>query len=96
MISTVLLAFLLGCVVAWAFRVWILVPIFVVIFLTALLALLLTGSGLGHALLCSAIVAWAPQLGFGCALAGRCVLAALRSPGFQPSSDLKRRRTADA
>lgn len=80
MIPVAILLFLIGAVLAWGFRVWILVPIsFVATIAPVIVELALGGSLLvafGYGLLAGA----APQFGYAFGLFAQYTLVALRSP----------------
>jgi len=91
MIPAAILAFLVGAVLAWGFRVWILVPVS----LLALLATLMFGPGagfasaIGHGLLAGAL----PQFGYAFGLLARHGLVVLRSPRKAHAAMLGRQRS---
>lgn len=80
MIPVAIFSFLVGAVLAWGFRVWIIVPM-TLLAVTAAVTIELTQGGsfasaIGHALLIGVL----PQLGYGFGLFARHLLVALRAP----------------
>lgn len=80
MIPVAIFLFLVGAVLAWGFRVWILVPLTLLAIIVPVAVGLSTGAGLlaacGYGLLCGL----APQLGYAFGLFARHVLLMMRSP----------------
>jgi hypothetical protein len=79
-------AFLVGAVLAWAFRVWILVPITLLSTIAALTIQLALGADFSTAVGHSLLIGLAPQLGYGFGLFARHTLLVLRSPAVPQSS----------
>jgi hypothetical protein len=80
MIPVAILLFLIGAVLAWGFRVWILVPISLVAMIAPVLVELALGAGLSVAFGYGLLVGLAPQLGYGFGLFAQNTLVVLRSP----------------
>ncbi|KJC36259.1 hypothetical protein UB31_36220 [Bradyrhizobium sp. LTSP849] len=80
MVPVGIFSFLVGAVLAWRFRVWILVPVSLLAAAAAILLGLSHGEGfastVGQAFLIGALT----QLGYGFGLIGRHTLALLRTP----------------
>jgi len=80
MIPAAILLFLVGAVLAWAFRVWILVPLSLLAMLSAFVFDLVSGANFleasGHGLL----VGTSPQFGYAFGLLARSALLGLRAP----------------
>ncbi|MBW7971545.1 hypothetical protein [Bradyrhizobium sp. BR 10289] len=85
MISAAIFSFLAGAVLAWAFRVWILVPLTLLALLFGFVVDIASDAtvldAFGHALL----VGMAPQFGYAFGLITRSTLTGLRAP-MRPKS----------
>jgi len=86
MIPVVILLFLISAVLAWSFRVWILIPICLVAIVAALIFELSRGAGFAAAFGHSLLTGLAPQVGYAFGLFVRHVLAMARSPLVSRSS----------
>ena len=93
MIPAAIFGFLVGAVLAWGFRVWILVPITLVAFLAKLIFDLLTGTDFLAALESSLVIGVVPQLGYAFGLVARGALVVLRSPRRAPAAILNEPRS---
>lgn len=80
MVPVAIFSFLVGAVLAWRFRVWILVPVSLLAAATAILLELSHGGGFGSTLGQAFLVGALTQLGYGFGLIGRHTLALLRMP----------------
>lgn len=96
MIAVGILGFLVGAVMAWGFRVWILIPVTLAAFLPALILELTMGSGWLAAIGTSLAIGVAPQLGYAFGLVARTVLANLRSPRKARTEPLAKHRSMKA
>lgn len=80
MTQTIILGFLIGAVISWGLRVFVLIPITFLLLVGAVAFDLYRGEhfllAMGHGF----VVAVAPQLGYAFGLMVRSVLAGLRSP----------------
>ena len=95
MIQVVILFFLVGAVLAWGFRVWILLPITLLAMIVAMVLKFAFGSGLLAAIGYSLLLASAPQLGYAFGLFARNALVMLRSPGSASVASLYKRHSID-
>src|SRR5882724_13227102 len=86
MIPVAIFAFLVGAVLAWAFRVWILVPITLLTTIAAFTIELALGADFSTVVGHSLLIGLAPQLGYGFGLFVRHTLLVLRSPPLPQSS----------
>lgn len=86
MIPVAILLFLVGAVLPWGFRVWILVPISFVATIAAVIVELALGASLLVALGSGLLVGAAPQFGYAFGLLAQNTLVALRSPSTRRSS----------
>jgi hypothetical protein len=80
MIPVAIFAFLVGAVLAWGFRVWILIPTTLLTIATLMIFGLSIGAGFLTAVASSLLVGLAPQLGYAFSLMTRSALVFLRSP----------------
>ena len=97
MISVAIFSFLVGAVLAWGFRVWILVPVTLLEIIILTTSLLLLGTGFVAAVGSSLLLALAPQFGYAFGLVARSALVLLRSPRkSQPAMLAKRHSTHGA
>ena len=80
MIPVTILVFLFGAVLAWAFRVWILIPITMLAMAITVIVELSLGAGLLKASGYGLVIGMAPQFGYAFGLIARATLANLRSP----------------
>lgn len=80
MIPVAIFSFLVGAVLAWGFRVWIIVPITLLAAIAAVIVELMHdgsfASAMGHVL----VIGVLPQLGYGFGLFARHTLALLQAP----------------
>lgn len=80
MIPAVILLFLIGAVLAWGFRVWILLPISFVAMIVPFILLLSLGKSLAEAFGSSLLIGLTPQAGYAFGLFTRSMLMMARSP----------------
>ena len=93
MIPAAILAFLIGAVLAWGFRVWILFPVTLLAFLATMIFELIVGTGFLAAIGVSLVISLMPQLGYAFGLFARGALVAQRSPRKAQLGVLARRRS---
>jgi hypothetical protein len=86
MIPAAILLFLVGAVLAWAFRVWILVPLSLLAILFAIVLDLISGASFFEACGHVVLVGMTPQLGYAFGLLARSALLGLRAPLLPKSS----------
>ena len=79
MIPVAIFLFLCGAVLAWAYRVWILVPITLLVAIGTAVAEFITGSRIAAALGHMVLTSLMPQLGYAFGLFARSVLALRRT-----------------
>jgi hypothetical protein len=89
MVQAVIVAFLIGAVVSWGFRVWALIPLTLVIFLSVTFYHIHADQRVFSAIGDGLLVAWAPQAGYALGLTVSGVLLALRSPRKFPTQSLR-------
>jgi hypothetical protein len=92
MIPAAIFAFLIGAVLAWGFRVWILFPLTLVMFFATMIFELIVGSGFWAAIGASLLTGLMPQLGYAFGLFARVALVARRFPRQAQFSQLAKRR----
>jgi hypothetical protein len=80
MAAAFIVLFLTGAVLAWRFRVWVLVPLTILTMVTSGAAEFLHGRGVAASLGIGLVVALSPQLGYAFGLIARQTLAAVRTP----------------
>jgi hypothetical protein len=80
MIPVAILFFLVGAVLAWPFRVWVLIPITLLMMMSAMLLKLVQGAGLLIAVGYGLLLVPVPQLGYAFGLLARNALLVLGSP----------------
>jgi hypothetical protein len=80
MIPIAIFAFLIGAVLSWAFRVWILIPITLLAIIALMIFQLLLGTNFLTALESCLLLGLAPQLGYAFGLMARNGLVMLRPP----------------
>jgi hypothetical protein len=80
MIPAAILGFLIGAVLAWGFRVWILLPVTLLAFFAKMIFELIVGTDFLTAVGVSLVLGLVPQLGYAFGLFARGALVALRSP----------------
>jgi hypothetical protein len=80
MVPVVIFLFLVCAVLAWSFRVWILIPITGLATVTQLISDLVGGTSAGTMMWSALAMAFVPQLGFMLGLAARYALFSLRAP----------------
>lgn len=80
MLPVTIFLFLVSAVLAWGFRVWILVPIILVAMIATVIVEFSLGASLWLALGNGLLAGVAPQLGYAFGLLAQTILAALRSP----------------
>jgi hypothetical protein len=78
MISAAILTFLIGAVLAWGFRVWILLPVTLLAFFAKMIFELTVGTNFLAAVGASLALGLVPQLGYAFGLFARNALVALR------------------
>ena len=86
MIPVVIIIFLVGAVLAWGFRVWILIPVTLLAGIISMTVELSLGAGFLAACGYGLLIGVAPQLGYAFGLLARATLVTLRSPMAQHSS----------
>jgi hypothetical protein len=86
MIPVVIIVFLVGAVLAWGFRVWILIPVTLLAGIISMIVELSLGAGLLAACGYGLLIGLAPQLGYAFGLFARTTLVTLRSPMAPRSS----------
>jgi hypothetical protein len=86
MIPLAIFLFLVGAVLAWGFRVWILVPATILTIFVTVIFELAVGEGLFMAIGYGVLVGFAPQTGYAFGLVARSTLLAVRSPLVPRSS----------
>jgi hypothetical protein len=91
MIPVAIFLFLVGAVLAWAFRVWILVPLCLILITFSILANAILDLGAASTAEYCLVVCIAPQFGYAFGLWARSVLRARHS---QPDSSRKASVTA--
>lgn len=79
MIPVAILFFLVGAVLAWGFRVWVLIPISLLVMMAAMLLKLVQGAGLLIAVGSGVLLVPVPQLGYAFGLLARNALLVLGS-----------------
>jgi hypothetical protein len=85
MIPAVILSLLVGAVLAWGFRVWILLPISLVAMVASFILELSLGESVAAAFGSSLLIGLAPQVGYAFGLFARSLLMIARSdPGSRP------------
>jgi hypothetical protein len=80
MIPVAIFAFLVGAVLAWGFRVWILVPLALLAFLAMMIFGMIAGADFSTAIGHSLVIGALPQFGYAFGLLARTALVVLRSP----------------
>jgi hypothetical protein len=80
MISAAILEFLIGAVLAWGFRVWILLPVTLLAFFAKMIFELIVGTDFLMVVGVSLVLGLVPQLGYAFGLFARSALVGLRSP----------------
>lgn len=80
MVPVIIFLFLVCAVLAWSFRVWILVPITGLAMITQVISDLVGGASGGTMIWSALVMALVPQFGFMLGLLARYVLFALRAP----------------
>ena len=93
MIPAAIFAFLVGAVLAWGFRVWILFPVTLFAFFVIIIYELIVGSGFLAAIGASLLIGLMPQLGYAFGLFVRGALVAQRSPRKVQFDVLVKRRS---
>jgi len=86
MIPVAILLFLVSAVLAWGSRVWILVPVTLLVIVTTVIFELSLGSSLMGTLGYGVLIGLAPQLGYAFGLFARNMLLSIRSPLASRSS----------
>ncbi|MCK1396169.1 hypothetical protein [Bradyrhizobium sp. 1] len=86
MIPAAIFLFLVGAVLAWAFRVWILMPLSLLAILFAIVLDLVSGATFLEACGHSLLVGMTPQFGYAFGLLARSALLGLRAPLLPKSS----------
>ena len=80
MIPVAILFFLIGAVLAWGFRVWILVPITLLGMISVVIVELAVGAGVSAAIGHGVLLGSAPQIGYAFGLLARHGMVIMRSP----------------
>ncbi|MBR1171015.1 hypothetical protein [Bradyrhizobium liaoningense] len=80
MIPAAIFLFLVGAVLAWAFRVWIMVPFCLLSMIVAAAIKLSSGTSIMAAFGCSLLAGLAPQLGYAFGLVAQSNLLARSAP----------------
>ena len=93
MIPAAIFTFLVGAVLAWGFRVWILFPVTLFAFFVIMTYELIVGSGFLAATSASLLIGLMPQLGYAFGLFARGALVAQRSPRKAQVDVLVKRRS---
>jgi hypothetical protein len=91
--------FLAGATLAWAYRVWVMVPVTMLAMLVAFGFMLALGSDVLGAFGRSLLIGVMPQLGYALGLLTRSTLAAMRTPRTSRSASvaaLYRQRSTDS
>lgn len=99
MFPLAILLFLVGATLAWAFRVWVMVPLTMLAMLVGFGLTLAFGSDFLGALGRSLLIGAMPQLGYGLGLVTRSTLAGMRAPRTSRSESvamLYRQRSIDS
>ena len=78
MISAAILTFLIGAILAWGFRVWILLPVTLLVFFAKMIFELIVGTNFLAAVGISLMLGLVPQLGYAFGLFARSALVAPR------------------
>jgi hypothetical protein len=94
MIPVAIIGFLTGTVFAWGFRVWILIPTTLAMFLSLTIYQCINGTHFLAAIGSSLLVAMVPQFGYAFGLMARTGLLMLRVPRKTNAAVLARRRLA--
>jgi hypothetical protein len=95
MIPVAILGFLTGAVLAWGFRVWILLPVTLLAFFAKMIFELIVGRDFLPAIGVSLVIGLVPQLGYAFGLFARSALAALRSSRKAPVDVLGKHRSIE-
>jgi hypothetical protein len=93
MIPAAIFTFLVGAVLAWGVRVWILFPLTLFAFFVTMICELIVGSGFLAATSASLLIGLMPQLGYAFGLFARGALVAQRSPRKAQVDVLVKRRS---
>jgi hypothetical protein len=80
MVPVAIFAFLVGSVLAWRFRVWVLVPVSLLAAMIGAMLEMAYGHGFVSAVGQALLFGMLPQLGYGFGLIGRHTLVLLRTP----------------
>jgi hypothetical protein len=95
MISVAIFVFLVGAVLAWGFRVWILVPVTLLAVIAGVIIELALGVSVPTAIGYGLLLGPAPQFGYAFGLLARHSLVMLRSPRNASVAALYKRRSMD-
>jgi hypothetical protein len=95
MIPVAILYFLIGTVLAWGFRVWILVPVTLLASIAAVILELALGARVPAAIVYSLLLGSVPQFGYAFGLLARFGLVMLRSPRNASVAVLYKRHSID-
>jgi hypothetical protein len=95
MIPVAILFFLIGAVLAWGFRVWILVPITLLGMIFVMIAELAVGAGVPAAIGHGVLLGSAPQIGYAFGLLARHGMVIVRSPRRASVALLYKQRSID-
>ena len=95
MISAAILTFLIGAILAWGFRVWILLPVTLLAFFAKMIFELIVGTNFLAAVGISLMLGLVPQLGYAFGLFARSALVALRPTHKAQIGDLGNERPVE-
>jgi hypothetical protein len=95
MIPVAILFFLVGAVLAWGFRVWVLLPISLLVMMAAMLLKLVQGAGLLIAVGYGVLLVPVPQLGYAFVLLARNALLVLGSARTVSVANLYKRHSIE-
>jgi hypothetical protein len=93
MLPVAILGFLTGTVFAWGFRVWMLIPTTLLMFVSLTIYQWIEGAHFFSALTSGLLVAMVPQLGYAFGLMARTGLSMLQIPRKTKAGILVRRRS---
>jgi hypothetical protein len=95
MISAAILTFLIGAILAWGFRVWILLPVTLLAFFAKMIFELIVGTNFLAAVGTSLMLGLVPQLGYAFGLFARSALVAPRPARKARIGDLGNERPVE-
>ena len=96
MISAAILEFLIGAVLAWGFRVWILLPVTLLAFFAKMIFELIVNTNFLAAVGISLVLGLVPQRGYAFGLFARSALVALRPTRNARTGDLGNERPVES